>query len=239
MRVCELIDSTTKQWDWEKIFDLFDHRTRVEILAVPLLDRYRRDELVWKENKNQVFSFKSAYQVALRLKDCVHAEHSAARLDRATWKKIWALNVPPKVRTFVWRACFDILPTRDNLHRRRVRVDPRCELCCQQTESAGHLQWECPLARNVWALCRGRIQKCSNSAQDVFTLFHQMVGCLSQQDLKKWAVISWGIWNARNKFYFEKIQLHPKVIFMVLLVIWTSINVWLLINRMTDFFASG
>ena len=106
-------------------------------------------------------------------------------------------------------------------------------------ESAGHLLWECPLARNVWALCRGRIQKCSNSAQDVFSLFHQMVGCLSQQDLEKWAVISWGIWNARNKFYFEKIQLHPKVIFMVLLVIWTSINVWLLINRMTDFFASG
>ena len=169
----------------------------------------------------------------------MHAEHSAARLDRATWKKIWALNVPPKVRTFVWRVCFDILPTRDNLHRRRVRVDPRCELCCQQTESAGHLLWECPLARNVWALCRGRIQKCSNSAQEVFSLFHQMVGCLSQQDLEKWAVISWGIWNARNKFYFEKIQLHPKVIFMVLLVIWTSINVSLMLNRMTDFFASG
>ena len=67
MQVYELIDSTTKQWDWEKIFDLFDHRTRMEILAVPLLDRYRRDELVWKENKNQVFSVKSAYQVALRL----------------------------------------------------------------------------------------------------------------------------------------------------------------------------
>ena len=27
LRVCKLIDSTTKQWDWEKIFDLFDHRT--------------------------------------------------------------------------------------------------------------------------------------------------------------------------------------------------------------------
>ena len=28
---------------------------------------------------------------------------------------------------------------------------------------------------------------------------------LTQQDLKRWAVMAWAIWNARNKYYFEHI----------------------------------
>lgn len=32
----------------------------------------------------------------------------------------------------VWRACSKILPTRENLQRRKVKVKARCELCCQQ-----------------------------------------------------------------------------------------------------------
>ena len=34
--VSDLIDSATMQWDREKIFDLFAHPTRMEILAIPL-----------------------------------------------------------------------------------------------------------------------------------------------------------------------------------------------------------
>jgi len=112
---------------------------------------------------------------------------------------------------FVWCACSNILPTRENLHQRIIKVDPQCKVCCQKTESAGHLLWECPLARNVWALCQGKIQKCSNDAQDFFALFRMQVDQLTKM-LDKWATISWAIWNARNKFCFEKIQRHPKAI---------------------------
>ena len=106
----------------------------------------------------------------------------------------------------------NILPTRESLHRRRVNVDAQCELCYQQPESAGHLLWECPFARNIWALCSGKIQKCPNEANDFFLLFKTLVQRLSKTDLEKWAVVSWGIWNARNKVYFERVQTHPKTI---------------------------
>uniref|UniRef100_A0A7N2MR89 beta-galactosidase n=1 Tax=Quercus lobata TaxID=97700 RepID=A0A7N2MR89_QUELO len=36
---------------------------------------------------------------------------------------------------------------------------------------------------------------------------------ISLVELEKWATIAWMIWQARNKVYFEKVQLHPKVIF--------------------------
>ena len=164
--VKDLIDSTTRQWDREKIFDLFTHKTR--ILQFPLTQLYSRDRPVWKENRSQKFSVKSAYQVAQRMRELDRVEHSGTVADRGVWRQLWSLNVPPKVQMFVWRACSNILPTRDNLHCRKINIDPWCEFCCQQLEYAAHFLWECPFARNVWALCRGKIQKCSNHVQDFF-----------------------------------------------------------------------
>uniref|UniRef100_A0A7N2L9M5 Reverse transcriptase zinc-binding domain-containing protein n=1 Tax=Quercus lobata TaxID=97700 RepID=A0A7N2L9M5_QUELO len=138
--------------------------------------------------------------------------NSAARGDGPIWNEVWALNVPLKVRMFLWRACSNCLPTRDKLHQRRVRVETQCELCLQQAKTAHHILWECPFAQNVWALFRGRTQKCSNRASDFFLLFQQMQRKLSQQELEKWAVTAWAIWNARNKFYFQHFQTHPNVI---------------------------
>lgn len=47
---------------------------------------------------------------------------------------------------------------------------------------------------------------------DFFMLLWMMVDRLALHDLEKWAVTSWAIWNARNKYYFERIQIHPKEI---------------------------
>ena len=116
LMVKDLIDAHTFQWDREKIHDLFAHRTRIEILSIPLESNLTRDELVWKENKSHSFSVKSAYQVAIKLQEQNRVEHSTAGRDRTHWRKIWKLNVPPKVRNFIWRACSNILPTKESLH---------------------------------------------------------------------------------------------------------------------------
>ena len=128
------------------------------------------------------------------------------------WNKSLVLNVPPKVHTFIWRACSNCLPTRDNLHRRRVKITPHCEICQYRSETVSHILWECPLARNVWALFKGRTQKYSNTASDFFTLFRQMQLKLDQQELEEWVVTAWAIWNVRNRLSFEHFQTHPKVI---------------------------
>ena len=35
---------------------------------------------------------------------------------------------------------------------------------------------------------------------------------LSKLELERWAVTTWAICNARNKFYFQQVQTHPTVI---------------------------
>ena len=142
------------------------------------------------------------------MKETTHIEHSLARTEWHLWRKLWQLNVPPKVRMFLWRACSNVLPTRENLHRWRVQVDPYCEICCQNPESVGHLLWECSLARNMWALCRGGLQKSANNCCDFFFLFRELVEKLSVVELEWWVVISWAIWNARNKYYSYRSTRH-------------------------------
>ena len=84
----------------------------------------------------------------------------------------------------------------------------RCELCCNSPESIGHLLRECPFARNVWALCGGKIQKCLNYAGEFFLLLRMLEEKLPQLELERWAT-----WNVRNKFYFDKVQQLSKMIF--------------------------
>lgn len=46
---------------------LFGVETHQEILAIPLTRMEEEDKVIWKENKGQSFSVKSAYLVALRV----------------------------------------------------------------------------------------------------------------------------------------------------------------------------
>ena len=185
-----------------KLFATYDRRTCESILALPLTHQNSHDKLIWKENRSQRFTVRSAYQVALRLKYPNQAEHSSVQAHGSTWRKLWKLNVPPKVRTFLWRACSGCLPTRENLHKKRIRVEERCELCHHHSETISH---------DVWALFRGTIQKCSHETDDFFLLFKMLEQKLCSSDLEKRAITAWSIWNARNRFYFE--QAHPKYIF--------------------------
>ena len=131
---------------------MFAQGTSEDILRIKLGNLSLRNKLVWKENKDKVFSVKTAYQVALRLHHPHAREHSLATMDQKIWKRIWSIDISPKVRTFVWQACFYILPTKANLFHKKVLVDPLCSICGQVVETTAHILWECPLAHNVWAL---------------------------------------------------------------------------------------
>ena len=130
-------------------------------------------------------------------------------MDQKIWKRIWSINVPPRVGTFVWRACFYILPTKANLFHKKVLVDPLCSVCGQVDETTVHILWECPLARNVWVLVWGRIQKTNSSTTSFFLLTRQMMERLSKKELEMWTMVVWSLWKAHNRIHFRHLQSHP------------------------------
>uniref|UniRef100_A0A7N2MHA8 Reverse transcriptase zinc-binding domain-containing protein n=1 Tax=Quercus lobata TaxID=97700 RepID=A0A7N2MHA8_QUELO len=204
LKVSSLLNATTRQWDRAKIQSLFHDSTRSDIFHLKLGPPGSRDKLCWNENKSKTFSVKTAYQIAVKLLNPPSGEHSNARQDVRMWKTFWSLNTPPKVRNFLWRASSDILPTRVNLLRRKIQVDPRCTLCGQHDETTTHILWDCPYAQNVWALVRGKLQKSRSGVLSFYELAQMMMTRLTTSELETWAMVSWSIWNARNKFHFEQ-----------------------------------
>ena len=128
MKVRELIDVETRQWDRAKLAYWFEPHTCADILHLPLPNIQSNDVLVWKENKSNSFSVKSTYSVALSILHSSTDNHSNAGTDGKLWKTMWSVNVPPKVHTFLWRACSNILPTCKNLHLKRTQIDPICTI---------------------------------------------------------------------------------------------------------------
>lgn len=68
-----------------------------------------------------------------------------------SWKRVWKLNVPPKVKVLWWRVLHDSLPTRDILNRHHVEPVGFCERCGAQRETIKHIFIECTTAL---AFCR-------------------------------------------------------------------------------------
>ena len=129
------------------------------------------------------------------------------------WRRLWKLKVPGKVRHFIWRACNEALPTKFNLHRKKIPVDPRCTFCEEAVESTSHILWECPLANGVWSSFRGKLQKRHVSNEEFQMITKSLVEFLSKEELEEWAILSWSIWNARNSALFEGVKISPVTIF--------------------------
>lgn len=150
--VSELIDEVTGEWNVALVKHIFlpdDART---ILGIPRSSKRNRDRMIWVYTPKGTFTMNRAYKVALSLAHSKTIEGTSdANSHSQFWQKIWSLWILKKLKTFTWRACQNILPTKANLYSRGVLDDPTCEACGQTAETSGHLLWDSRHAREVWS----------------------------------------------------------------------------------------
>ena len=57
---------------------------------------------------------------------------------------------------FLWRLCYDIMPTKENFSKCFIISESSCNLCKNASESACHLFLCCPVAKALWfVVCWG------------------------------------------------------------------------------------
>ena len=78
-----------------------------------------------------------------------------------------------KLKHFIWRVYNNALPTKLNLCNRLVVNNPNCPFCVVEWELVIHILWECPFARNVWALVSGPNQK--KPRMNIFWAYKEIV----------------------------------------------------------------
>ncbi|XP_041016311.1 uncharacterized protein LOC121258849 [Juglans microcarpa x Juglans regia] len=99
------------------------------------------------------------------------------------------MNTPRVVKTFIWKALNDSLPTRVNLMKRKIIEDARCPICEGEEESICHILWSCAAASDVWAGLLSPIQKWSCNEDDILKMWVKLTQNLQQEDLEVVATI--------------------------------------------------
>jgi hypothetical protein len=73
-------------------------------------------------------------------------------LNASRWKSLWKLKLHHRLRLFLWKMIWDIIPTKirisSSIHN--STMDTSCSLCSFPTDSILHLFFSCPIARVVW-----------------------------------------------------------------------------------------
>ncbi|GMY39379.1 putative ribonuclease h protein [Fagus crenata] len=212
--VRDLLTTDRQQWNSPLIAELFEPYIAAMINNIALGDGTSRDRLLWNHTPKCTFTVASVYRQAIKTNvESDVAEHSRASTTYRFWRGLWKAQVPNKCKHMMWRACRNTLPTLSTLGGRGVPIDATCKICCQSRETLTHALWTCLLARNVWALGRRKWQKMAwDEDQDFFNLTLLVAQCSTNEELQEWFMISWAIWDARNRYVFDNTQLQPATI---------------------------
>ena len=200
--VDNLIDPITRSWRVSMIDHvILPHEAEV-IKSIPLSNRAVQDIRTWTYTNMGEYSVKSAYKMiqTQQLRSSRGQSSNYSQCNKI-WKATWAAKVCNKIKTFIWRAYRDILPTKVNLTRRKILLDAGCDCCEVGVESTDHILLSYTYSDMVWkSTCLwGNMSHSTNlSFVDVAD---QIMQKKNDPEIAIFFTTSWKIWNKRNEAY--------------------------------------
>ncbi|XP_074356080.1 uncharacterized protein LOC141695759 [Apium graveolens] len=112
------------------------------------------------------------------------------------WGRLWQIQIPQKVKMFLWRVCQNYVPVHILLRGKGVNTPILCPLCGVDVEHSRHIYLECSYAEGCWnelglGFDMSRILSCSEWLLNTLAV-------KSYEKLAQIATVLWGIWAARN-----------------------------------------
>lgn len=155
LKVSYLLSVTPKgpSWDITKISDIIPSFLIPKILAITLPEGSVPDCYVWPFTNSGQYNSKSGYRCLydMRRRNNASADSSAwIYKDYNVWNMVWNLDLPERIKVFIWKCLKGILPTKKNLATRTIGFSPSCPLCDVEEESIDHLFCSCPHSCSVW-----------------------------------------------------------------------------------------
>ena len=119
-------------------------------------------------------------------------------------KSLWQLQVPNKIKHFVWRACNDALPTKANLYRRHVTDSDTCDLCKGHPEDIVHALWLCKEIAYVWSSLEWFHQAVPVQPANFRKLLARFMPCQDEYKDEIFVIAVWCVWNRQNAIHFNR-----------------------------------
>ena len=97
----------------------------------------------------------------------------------------------------MWRACRNVLPTKQCLLHRKVLTKDKCDFC-GESETSGHALWGCVIAKETWAETKFRIDKLIHPPKEFLDVVWLLLESPGDMNWEAFAITAWDLWNNRN-----------------------------------------
>jgi len=126
-QISNFIRAGTTQWNLEALQSVFDVASVYEISKIRISST-SQPRFLWTFSTSGKFSSKSA---SLQIKKSQDDLSVLPVVSPDFWKKIWKLNLNDRLRLFLWKIAWNILPTRERLNPVFSSLDSlsNCPLC--------------------------------------------------------------------------------------------------------------
>jgi ribonuclease HI len=210
MLVSSFIDASSATWRRDLLEEYFLPMDCDIIRAIPLSTRRLADCWSWHYEKTGVLSVRSVYRMLVQTKkrreDWLESRPAVSNSAKEgkLWQQLWKIQVPSKLRIFLWRLAHQSLPTGDVRHHRHMADTNACSIC-GEADSWRHSLLSCTLARCVWALMDESVTEhmCRSEEPSAKQWIFLMMESLSKEDFARISVTLWAIWHARRKVIFD------------------------------------
>nr|POE51331.1 putative ribonuclease h protein [Quercus suber] len=153
--------------------------------------------LIWPLEKSSKYSVKTGFRLLCDIRDSADGLPQVCIDERSFWKKLWKIQVPEKIKHFLWRACTNSLATKENLVKRKILLDATCSRCSSVYEDTLHSLWSCSGLKEVWEVDFSW----SFGSGVIFSPFKELVKLVftRPESVPLFATTAWSVWLHRNK----------------------------------------
>lgn len=144
-RVSEFMAGDTKTWDVRKVEEVFNEEDARLILSTCIPQSETLDRNAWTKSADGQYSVKTGYHMWQEREVGL-----TGIIQSSGWGKIWKLEVPHKVKVFLWRFSRNNIPVRNRLRLKGINVPILCTMCERDVEHLLHVFFDCAFANQCW-----------------------------------------------------------------------------------------
>lgn len=117
--------------------------------------------------------------------------------------KLWSLNIPSKLRIFLWRACQGILPTKEARWKRNITSDKLCPIYKTRMKSVFYVLISCQEAKKMWETLSWGKNLFGKRERDFGAALQNWADSVAVGNVEDLTYLLWSVWFTRNGFVYN------------------------------------